>query len=142
MKNWRTIEKVLVLTFLMIFFFWSTENTKIQLLSKSESIGTINTVFNKKTKKNNRKMENKRKIFIFKFFRDFIFLIDRKHQKTPADQISASLNKKYSFYTQTKENNKKEQRKECFVYKSRISASKWLKFVQKLYCDALYQTNK
>ena len=47
------------------FVFWSTENTKIQLLSKSESIWTINTVFNKKTKKNNRKNGEQKKNLYF-----------------------------------------------------------------------------
>ena len=36
-----------------------------------------------------------------------LFLIDREHQNTHADQISASFNNKCGFYKETKENNRK-----------------------------------
>ena len=66
--------------------------------------------------KNNEKLTIKRKFFIFNFFHNFVILIDREHQNTHSDQISASLNEKYGFYRQTKENNRniREQKKNLY----------------------------
>ena len=75
-----------------------------------------NTNFIDKQRRTIEKLENKRKIFTFNFFHDFIFLIDRYHQNTSFVQISASLNNKYGFDKQTKENNRKirEQKKNLY----------------------------
>ena len=62
------------------------------------------------------KLENKRKIFTFNIFHDFIFLVDRNDQNTSFVQISASWNNKYGFDKQTKKNNRKirEQKKKLY----------------------------
>ena len=62
------------------------------------------------------KLENKRKIFTFNIFHDFIFLVDKNDQNKSFVQISASWNNKYGFDKQTKKNNRKirEQKKNLY----------------------------
>ena len=65
----------------------------------------------RETIENNRKLENKRKIFIFNFFDDFIILDDREHQHAPSGQILSNLNnlnKQYGFYEQINKNHRKQ----------------------------------
>ena len=67
-------------------------------------------------------LENKRKIFIFNIFHDFIILVDREHQNTPSDQISVSLNKYLGFNRQTKKDNReiREQKKNSHFWFKQI----------------------